>query len=256
VTCIDTSSRPLSAATLAGEDRIVVLGSRPATVRSGAGADSVFTDDGADDVAGEAGDDLVSGGATADSVSGGDGADLVIGGDGADILSGGAGADAYAGGAGDDRVDARDGVAEHVDCGEGADAAVLDITDTPIGCEAVDVAPLASFVTGKFKVGGRATAVKTLTVSDIPAGATVEVRCKGKTCPLKATSKAFAQGVPATSFKSPFGRKPLAPGTRIDALVLRDGIAGVGRQFTLRDGKKPKATPLCVPAGSTTPAAC
>jgi hypothetical protein len=73
-----------------------------------------------------------------DTLSGMGGDDTLLGGPGADVLSGGSSTDTLHGGTGDDHLDARDGVAEVVDCGEGSDGAVVDATDTTRSCEAVD----------------------------------------------------------------------------------------------------------------------
>ena len=84
------------------------------------------------------------GGPGADRLGGGEGPDNVGGGDGNDTLAGGAGADVLDGGLGDDRIDARDGVADQVACGPGADAVVADVPDSVAAdCESVDRTGLA-----------------------------------------------------------------------------------------------------------------
>jgi Ca2+-binding RTX toxin-like protein len=80
-----------------------------------------------------------AGGAGGDRLTGNDGANGLDGGPGNDVLAGAGGADAYRAGAGDDAVLALDGVAETVDCGEGADEADADREDLPSGCEVVRV---------------------------------------------------------------------------------------------------------------------
>lgn len=57
----------------------------------------------------------------------------------ADVITPGAGADTVSAGAGDDTIHARDGVADHIDCGTGTDTVVADRVDTLIGCENVDL---------------------------------------------------------------------------------------------------------------------
>lgn len=54
---------------------------------------------------------------------------------GNDDLTGGPGQDVFTANAGNDLIDARDGVAESVDCGDGDDVAVVDPSDTVTGCE-------------------------------------------------------------------------------------------------------------------------
>lgn len=84
------------------------------------------------------GADRLTGGDGADSVGGGEGNDSVAGGAGNDTLDGGTGIDSVDGGAGDDRISIRDGLADRVACGPGADFVDADSLDT-VGadCEAV-----------------------------------------------------------------------------------------------------------------------
>jgi Ca2+-binding RTX toxin-like protein len=115
----------------------------------GPGAPVAVTLDGAagDGAAGES-DDVGSdienavGGAGGDRLTGNDGPNALEGGPGADALNGLGGADAFRAGAGDDTVQALDGSAETVDCGDGAgDQADADRADQLIGCETARVPP-------------------------------------------------------------------------------------------------------------------
>ncbi|HEV3000953.1 MAG TPA: hypothetical protein VGW75_09475, partial [Solirubrobacteraceae bacterium] len=72
-------------------------------------------------------------------VLGGPGSDRLTGGGAADVLDSGPGEDALDGGGGADELRARDGAADSVACGEGADRAIVDELDTvDATCEAVD----------------------------------------------------------------------------------------------------------------------
>jgi hypothetical protein len=64
----------------------------------------------------------------------------VDGGSGGDTLTGTGGPDVLAGGAGDDTLRARDGGVDLVSCGDGTDAAVVDLLDAADSCEGVDAA--------------------------------------------------------------------------------------------------------------------
>ncbi|HEY8581525.1 MAG TPA: calcium-binding protein [Capillimicrobium sp.] len=66
---------------------------------------------------------------------------------GDDVIVGKGGRDAIYAGLGDDRVDARDGVKDVIDCADGKDVARVDRVDVTQGCERVKVA--------KTKGGGR-----------------------------------------------------------------------------------------------------
>jgi Ca2+-binding RTX toxin-like protein len=93
---------------------------------------------GDDTVNGGDGDDTLDGGGGNDRLSGGAGADKLKGGGGDDTLKGGPGKNTDKGGAGNDRVKARNGKADKVDCGGGKkDVATVDKKDTVKNCETV-----------------------------------------------------------------------------------------------------------------------
>lgn len=71
---------------------------------------------------------------------------VVHGGDGDDTISGGPAPDRLYGDAGNDTIDARDGLADVVDCGAGDDRAELDAIDTAVNCETVPVQAAAGTV--------------------------------------------------------------------------------------------------------------
>lgn len=101
---------------------------------------------GDDTLVGGPADDVLKGGNNADRLFGQDGGDALDGGAGDDLLDGGPGADAFDGDggfSGADRILARDGTAENINCGAGSDSAVVDASDTTLfsgadGCESVD----------------------------------------------------------------------------------------------------------------------
>ncbi len=105
------------------------------TIETGNGKDTVRGGTGNDDLAGGRGDDTVDGGDGDDKVDGWDGSDTVIGGAGRDNLLGDGGT-LYAGG--NDKLFARDGEPDSVDCGGGADAAEVDTADVVSACTSVD----------------------------------------------------------------------------------------------------------------------
>ena len=128
-------------------------------------ADSLTGDDGAQDLYGHGGNDtidggggndLVNGGTGDDEVRGGAGDDAVEGSAGGDLLDGGPGRDLFAGDnectvapctGGSDEIRARDGEEDTVNCGVGADVAIVDTLDivaldSQQGCESIDRADL------------------------------------------------------------------------------------------------------------------
>ena len=134
---------------------------------------SLFGNAGIDRADGLGGDDVVNGGTDDDELYGGAGDDRVEGSAGGDYLEGGAGEDIFEGDnvcetepcTGDsDFIQARDGQADTVNCGVGADTAIVDsldvvAQDTQHGCERIDrsaaaaVTPPAGGVLGVTTTG-------------------------------------------------------------------------------------------------------
>jgi Tol biopolymer transport system component len=115
---------------LAGEGRDIVHG--------GAGNDEVFGGGGTDFVYGESGRDRIHGENGDDVLIGGSGNDILWGDSGGDYLKGGPGVDRFFGGYGNDVIDSRDGLTEHVYCGEGKDRVEADLRDiVSTDCEKV-----------------------------------------------------------------------------------------------------------------------
>ena len=102
------------------EDSALVTAAVPASVLGGPGADKLTAGPLGDEVAGDEGDDALDGGAGDDLLDGGPGADSIVGGPGADTLL------------------ARDGIADSISCGDGADQVDADTLDqVDPSCEAV-----------------------------------------------------------------------------------------------------------------------
>lgn len=91
-----------------------------------------------DYLAGGGHDDVIIGLAGNDTLVGGAGDDVLDGGSGNDVITGGAGADRIYGGPGSDWIDAADGERDIVDCGPGADHAIVDSVDVVHNCESVE----------------------------------------------------------------------------------------------------------------------
>ena len=93
-------------------------------------ADTVHGLGGDDLIDGANGNDVLDGGAGNDTVYGGGNDDTITGGPGLDSLSGeGSASGLFISVAGNDRIDARDGVREQLNCGPGADTAIVDALD-------------------------------------------------------------------------------------------------------------------------------
>ena len=122
------------------------------------GAQQLSGHAGFDRIDGLGGDDIVNGGTGDDELYGGAGRDRVEGSADEDYLEGGAGEDIFEGDnvcsaepctGGSDFIQARDGEADTVNCGVGADTALVDdidvvAQDTQHGCERIDRAAAAT----------------------------------------------------------------------------------------------------------------
>jgi Ca2+-binding RTX toxin-like protein len=105
-------------------DRVRVdLGSRAAVQGQSRERDTVT---GVENVWGGLGHDTLLGDGNANVLWGGPGRDVVIGRGGADVVAGGPGRDTLRGEAGDDVIAARDGAADVIACGAGADRVATD----------------------------------------------------------------------------------------------------------------------------------
>lgn len=102
----------------------------PCTILGSAFADHLDGTPGPDRICGLVGPDWINGGPGDDYIDGGRGNDFIIGGPGHDTILGGSGYDT---------INARDGEPDTIDCGPGADHAIVDRLDRVRNCETVDL---------------------------------------------------------------------------------------------------------------------
>ena len=137
------------------------------TVEGGGGNDTIYTSYGKDAINGGAGNDTIRGYDGNDAIVGGPGEDTLIGdtlGQTCNVLT----CSTYIG---NDVIDARDGERDSLDCGLGADTALVDAIDVHTNCETVQVAGAATPGTpgqpsGKGKPGSGAAGA-TLSVARV-----------------------------------------------------------------------------------------
>ena len=267
---------------LAGNDRI----------SGGAGDDSLNGGPGSDDMAGGPGDDAVAypdhagvvvtiddlandgaqgeldnvqtdiedvyGSPGPDRLEASAGPNTVDAGAGDDLLIGGAGEDSFYGGDGNDRVEARDGIADVIDCGPGADTAVVDPADSQVECEGVEsqatVAPADGTVRHYWFVYRDYTRVKELAILDAaPAGARIELRCRGRGCPYELRAIRVRGRSRLNALDKRLARAKLKPGARLEVWIVARGRGGKVVRFTIRDKVIPASARLCVQSASGRP---
>jgi hypothetical protein len=101
---------------------------------------------------------------------------------------------------------------------------------------------------------GKKTLPLRLTVSNLPAGATVELSCKGKGCPFK--KKAFAYKKPILQLASAWKNKRVAAGGTVEVRIVKPGMIGKVVVFTMKPRSLPTYKVLCLAPGAAKAAAC
>jgi hypothetical protein len=207
-------------------------------------ADTVSGLGGDDTIDGANGNDVLDGGAGDDTIYGGGNDDTIVGGPGLDSLSGeGSSSGNFISIAGNDRIDARDGVREQLNCGPGADTAIVDALDVVPQdpgslCEAVSRGAAASparIRSGSLRARRGRIPVKL-------ACAAGGARCKGRVEIRKAKGRKVT--IARASFSIEAGRsatvraRPTAAGRRLLRRVDRVRVvvraSGQRRTVTLR----------------------
>ncbi|HTD08471.1 MAG TPA: Ig-like domain-containing protein [Solirubrobacteraceae bacterium] len=111
------------------------------------------------------------------------------------------------------------------------------------------------------RIAGTETAygvnLKLLEVQQTPAGARITLRCKGRGCPIKLTTRvvvAGQRGVAPVKFRR-FERS-LPSGLTLEILVSKPGEIGKYTRFMVRRGKLPKRVDMCLEPASRKPLVC
>jgi hypothetical protein len=98
------------------------------------------------------------------------------------------------------------------------------------------------------------TKVLALSVSSVPAGATVVVTCRGTGCPFsKQSTPVTKQGSKSIGLGAPFHGRRLAVGTAVNVQIIRPGYIGKYYLFTMRARKGPNIGISCLAPGHRVP---
>jgi hypothetical protein len=99
--------------------------------------------------------------------------------------------------------------------------------------------------------------LKVLRVAQVPVGAHITVRCKGRGCPIKSAARLAVlgpQGVVPVEFRR-FERS-LSAGVTLEILVSKPGEIGKYTRFTIRRGKLPVRVDMCLDPTGVRPLVC
>lgn len=127
-----------------GDDTYEFAGNALQQIDGGGGNDRIVTGTNKDTLTGGAGNDDLAAGAADDTLDGGTGDDRLDGGEGGDQLTGAAGRDTLLGDGAtsainrNDKILARDGERDTIDCGGGYDLAEIDLLDAATNCSNLD----------------------------------------------------------------------------------------------------------------------
>lgn len=228
---------------------------RDAVSYSGAVGVSVTIDGRNDDGAPGEGDNVgrdvedVFGGDGPDKLTGSAAANTIDGGAGNDILDGGRGADALFGGDGDDNIRSRDGAADHVDCGGGADDSVdADRIDVVRNCER-GLPRTRLFRLARIRTNGRRATSLLLTGIDNPS--TVVVACIRGCRPATRRSSVIRRRLVRsvrTAARIPLPRRPAIGRGAIFEVGVRGRGTSAGRCLRYRLGRAQPLRSRCTSA--------
>jgi hypothetical protein len=93
-----------------------------------------------------------------------------------------------------------------------------------------------------------------LSVRDVPAGASVELRCRGRGCPGRRKVVSVTAG--RADVHRVLRHRRLRPGTRLELWVTRADMIGKVLRFHIRRGHTPSWQVLCLPPGAVAAARC
>jgi hypothetical protein len=105
----------------------------------------------------------------------------------------------------------------------------------------------------RWRVRGRRTKLERMRITELPAIAEAELRCKGRRCPLRRT-RIFTpsrRGVIDVVKPLDVDQRRFRAGQRVDLRISVPGRIGQVLRFNLERGKQPRALRRCMPIGST-----
>jgi hypothetical protein len=111
---------------------------------------------------------------------------------------------------------------------------------------------LPTTVRQEFAVFAGFTKVRQLLARNVPAGATVELRCTGRGCPFSKRSKTLQRAAARLDLVKAFklGKVRLKPKAKLQVRVTAPDAVGTLVVITVRDRKLPNTRRLCLWPGA------
>ncbi len=105
----------------------------------------------------------------------------------------------------------------------------------------------------RWRVRGKRIKLERMRITQLPAGAEAELRCKGRRCPLRRTRIFTPSRRGAIDIARPLDidQRRFRAGQRLDLRISAPGHVGQVLRFNLKRGKRPEALERCMPVGST-----
>ena len=99
---------------------------------------------------------------------------------------------------------------------------------------------------------GKRIKLERMRITQLPAGAEAELRCKGRRCPLRRTRIFTPSRRGAINIVKPLDidQRRFRAGQRVDLRISAPGHVGQVLRFNLKRGKQPTALQRCMPVGS------
>jgi Putative metal-binding motif len=96
-----------------------------------------------------------------------------------------------------------------------------------------------------------------LTFTQVPAGTSFRITCKGHGCPKKGFRKTFRKAVKKVNLaKVALKHRPLAPGAVVEVRIMRRSLIGEVIRLTTRRNRKPTTRQLCIRPGASKASKC
>jgi len=133
-----------------------------------------------------------------------------------------------------------------------------------VATETIDVVSATSPLMQPFPVvriagteTGSGVKLRVLRVQQLPAGARIAVRCKGRGCPIKFAARVAAQGSQGVApVEFPRFERSLHFGVTLEIMVSKPGEIGKYTRFAVHRGKLPERVDMCLDPAGVNPLAC